>query len=415
MQIKTLLLASVAVLEQATHGAHVNLHTFSPYEMAFDTGLTLVNGQLYGMIGGSPSSTNSESGSVFRLNRDGTGFTTLHTFLREDQDVLNGTLTYSSGKLYGTARTGTVNVDGTLFRMNLDGSDFEVVHYFGGEHGSFPGGPVTIDGTVIYGTTRFGGGGFPENIYRVNTDGTGFTVLHHFSGVADGMEPAGGLILDGLTLYGVTTRYGRLDGGTVFRIDTDGSGFQTLCSLPPDSSNSPPSSSLSLIGSTLYGETPDAIYRVNTDGTGFDVIHEFEGGPEDGLFAAGGLMVIGSKLYGATGAGGAHDAGTVFSINADGSGFEILDSLGPAETDPAFYAGYSAGAPLVFDGENLYGLASSGGDLTGGAVFAVPVPEPATLGLFAAGALLLFRRPQKRCGLKVPRPLVQLTNFQREH
>jgi len=112
-------------------------------------------------------------------------------------------------------------------------------------------------------------------------------------------------------------------------------------------------------------------------------------------FAYGGLTVIGSKLYGATQSGGIHDAGIVFSLNPDGSAFEILDSLGPFETDLASYAGYTAGDPLAFDGENLYGLAMTSGAESGGAVFAVPVPEPGTLSILAAGALLLFRYPRR--------------------
>ena len=65
----------------------------------------------------------------------------------------------------------------------------------------------------------------------VNTDGTGFTILHSFTGGSDGADPFAGLILSGNTLYG-TARFGGSSGnGTVFAVNTDGTGFTTLYSF----------------------------------------------------------------------------------------------------------------------------------------------------------------------------------------
>ena len=51
-----------------------------------------------------------------------------------------------------------------------------------------------------------------------------FTVLHTFLG-SDGAGSRAGLVLSGDTLYG-TTAYGGSNGlGTVFRVNTDGTGF----------------------------------------------------------------------------------------------------------------------------------------------------------------------------------------------
>jgi hypothetical protein len=44
-------------------------------------------------------------------------------------------------------------------------------------------------------------------IFRVNTNGTGFTNLYSFTNGSDGADPVAGLVLSGNTLYG-TAQYG---------------------------------------------------------------------------------------------------------------------------------------------------------------------------------------------------------------
>src|SRR6266853_1211137 len=57
-----------------------------------------------------------------------------------------------------------------------------------------------------------------------------FTTLHSFSG-SDGANPYAGLISSGNTLYGTAAFGGSSDNGTVFAVNTDGSGFTTLYSF----------------------------------------------------------------------------------------------------------------------------------------------------------------------------------------
>src|SRR5580692_9090807 len=49
--------------------------------------------------------------------------------------------------------------------------------------------------------------------------------LYTFTGGNDGANPQAGLVLSGNTLYGTASQYGSLSGGTVFKLNTDGSGF----------------------------------------------------------------------------------------------------------------------------------------------------------------------------------------------
>jgi uncharacterized repeat protein (TIGR03803 family) len=100
---------------------------------------------------------------------------------------------------------------------------------------------------VLYGTTVAGGasaiGGASGygTIFKINPDGTGEAVLHSFLPTdGDGQRPYGALVQgsDG-TLYGVTSEGGSTahggssGGGTIFKINPDGSGYSILHSFDP--------------------------------------------------------------------------------------------------------------------------------------------------------------------------------------
>jgi uncharacterized repeat protein (TIGR03803 family) len=100
--------------------------------------------------------------------------------------------------------------------------------------GAFLVSSLIISGNTLYGTANEGGTG-NGTIFAVNTNGTGFTNLHTFSAGgfnndgfyfpttnSDGANPVGGLILSGNTLYGTASGGGTNDNGTVFAVNTNG-------------------------------------------------------------------------------------------------------------------------------------------------------------------------------------------------
>ena len=166
-------------------------------------------------------------------------------------------------------------------------------------------GSLTLGGNVLYGMTSNGGSAYSGSIFSVNTDGSGYTVLHNFTGDglhSDGASPLGSLALAGSVLYGMTPV-----GGIV-----------------------PPS------GPASNGGT---VFRINTDGTGFQVLHGFTGsqlaGGNDGAAPYGAVTVSGTTIYGMTRFGGTSAHGTVFSLNTDGSGFSLLRSFTGSAGDGA--------------------------------------------------------------------------------
>lgn len=170
-------------------------------------------------------------GVAYRMNKDGSGFTILHSFLSGNQDggepyaaLLHG----SDGVLYGTAANGGTDpsgahLDGIVYRLNTDGTGYRILWSFGGSSTDGEGPTSTLvegnDG-ALYGTTRFGGSAGKGTVFRLNRDGSRYTVLHQFGAQdLDGSEPIAGLVraTDGL-FYGTTFGGGEMGLGTVFRL-----------------------------------------------------------------------------------------------------------------------------------------------------------------------------------------------------
>jgi uncharacterized repeat protein (TIGR03803 family) len=113
------------------------------------------------------------------------------------------------------------------------------------------------------------------SLATVGAYGQTFAILHTFMGNPDAGYPVAGVVLDGRgNIYGATMFDGANQAGAVFRIDDDGN------------------------------ET---------------VLHSFGSSPSDGVFPEGGLVAdADGNVYGTTGGGGTHGAGTVFKINSKG-------------------------------------------------------------------------------------------------
>jgi uncharacterized repeat protein (TIGR03803 family) len=269
----------------------------------------------------------SGSQTLFKVNTDATGFGTLYSFTNVGP---NAALILSGNTLYGTAR---VNMNtGTVFKVNTDGTSFTTLFSLT----SSPPRNLVLSGSTFYGTTYQGGGvsNYPT-VFKVNTDGTSFTVLYSFTG-NDGAYPNAGLVLSGNALYGTTYQGGSGTGGTVFKVNTDGSDFATLYSFTftnggwKGGAGAYPNGDLVLSGNTLYGTTQygtaeaggngyGTVFKVNTDATGFTTLYNFTSG-NDGAYPAAGLVSSGNTLYGTAEYGGSGQHGTVFSLNVNGLG-----------------------------------------------------------------------------------------------
>jgi uncharacterized repeat protein (TIGR03803 family) len=349
-------------------------------------GALIVSGStLYGtaMVGGS-----SGQGTVFAINSDGTGFTTLHSFtgaaLAPGSDGARPTagLLLSGGTLYGTTIYGGSSGYGTVFAINTNGTGFTTLHSFSApsptdvnSDGTLPQGELILSGNTLYGTAANAGDYGHGTVFSVATNGTGFSILHAFTGSGDGADPVCKLVLSGNTLYGTAHEGGNSGYGTVFAVNTDGSGFTTVYSFTGGSDGSVPWGGLVLSGDTLYGTAgannagDGVVFAVNTNGTDFTILYSFTGG-SDGVELEAPLILSGDTLYGTTDSGGNSGHGTVFSVETNGSGFTTLYSF-TGGSGGGGIAGVWGG--LVLSGNTLYGTAS-GGSAGDGMLFSLSLP-----------------------------------------
>ena len=303
-----------------------------------------------------------------------------------------GDLLVSSNTLYGT----TCNGD-TVYRLSTDGTGFTNLYSFTAESGpypytnsdgAFPTCRLAVSANTLFGTTSAGGALGHGTVFTVNTDGIGFKTLHAFNG-GDGDGPAEGLVLSGNILYG-TAAGGSLGCGTVFALNTDGSGFTNLYNFAGPGDGAYPYAGLILSGNKLYGtaygggsSSNGTVFALNTDGTGFATLHTFAAGSgsypniitSEGTTPYGGLILSGNTLYGTAQHGGNSSNGTVFALNTDGTGFTTLHTF-TATTDWTNRDGASPSASLVLSGNTLYGTTYGGGNSGGGTVFSIALPPP---------------------------------------
>lgn len=357
-------------------------------------GMVLLSNTLYGA---SSQGGTAAGGTVFKINTDGSGFGLLHSFtpanpvtgVPGDGGYPLGSLVVSGSTLYGTTSSGGPADNGTVFKVNLDGSGFATLYAFGAtdlgsgtnSDGAEPWTGVLLSAGTLYGAASRGGNAGSGTIFKMNTDGSGFTRLYSFSALdpttqtnSDGAYPLGGLVLSGNALYGTAYRGGALGTGTVFRVGIDGAGFTVL-----HHADGGPRAALLLSSNVLYGTTEaggsaggGTVFKLNTDGTGFSSLQNFAGAGGDGPW--GGLILSGGTLYGTTFGGGAGQ-GSVFSMNPNGTGFANVYSFTGGSD------GAQPQAALIVSGGKLYGAASAAGDSGSGTIFAVAPGQTGGQGL----------------------------------
>jgi uncharacterized repeat protein (TIGR03803 family) len=370
--------------EAATGGVEFEvLHTFDGVNGGFPSALIVVDSALYGTTGA--------DGAVFSLGLNGSDF----HLIRNGIEVGSNALTALGRTVYGTTTNGGTNHDGTVFSFDLDSEDFQVLHTFTEANGKHPIAGLTLVGSTLYGTTLFGGTDNRGTVFSIGLDGTSFQVLHSFGGL-DGRNPFSGLTTVGTFLFGTTRSGGDNGRGTVYSLDLDGSNFQVIHSFGDGIDVAGPFAGLTAIGSTLYGTTSfggtygtGTIYSLGADGLGFEVLHSFAG---DAQPSSAGMIAIGSMLYGTASWGGANNLGFIFSLGIDGSDYEVLHSFSLSDgRNPSF-----AGLSVV--GTTLYGTLPYGGTSDFGTVFALAIPEASTMLLGCLGAfgvVAILRRGQR--------------------
>lgn len=342
-----------------------NFTTFRTFAAAPDANHP--QGELTGtgnvFFGTSLAGGNNSAGTVLVTQTNG-AVTVLRHFSAVSAD--NGTnsggasptasLALASGVLYGTTSVGGTSANGTIFSLTTNGAAFTTLYNFSlldsqtgtNASGALPWGGLVVAGEKLYGTASAGGTGGSGVVFSLNTNGANYTVLHHFAALdpllgtnADGAMPYSGLALSNGMLYGTTFAGGAGGRGTIFALQTNGSGFTVL----------------------HHFSATDSITRTNADGAS----------------PSAGLILSSNVLYGTASAGGAGVAGTVFAFNLGSAQFTTLHSFTSLTGNGTNAHGAFPVAPLLRWGDAVYGTTFSGGPGAAGTVFRIPLPPPPAL------------------------------------
>ena len=311
-----------------------NLYNFAYSNGASPAELILSCNTLYGTTvqGGS-----SGFGTVFKISTSGGGFTNIYNFTamsgplstNADGSYPQGSLILSGKTLFGTTENGGNFGNGTIFRVNTDGNNFTNLHDFTAfsvpftgtnEDGAHLYAGLTLFGNTLYGATYEGGNQGNGTLFAIQTDGLGFTNLHNFTGFPDdGTYPFGQLMLSGNNLYGTASMGGSSGEGTVFAINTDGTGYTNLYNFSRPNYN---------------------------DALGFLTNY-------DGFSPYAGLILSSNTLYGTGFQGGNWGVGTVFSLSFPPNLAIMFSKANVVLSWPTNFAGFNYAGYTLQSASNL--------------------------------------------------------------
>lgn len=221
--------------------------------------VSLIEGTDGFLYGTTPTGGRYNGGTVFKLRKNGADYSIVHHYPHSEGQPLGPVLEASNGALYGTAggHPGNAQPLPTVYRVNKDGSGYKTLHAFSqtvSDH--FLPGRFLVEGTdgLLYGTAIDAHGG---NIvgFKIQKNGSAYTQLSSL----ELMPPRARYRLLGWIQGGDSVRYGTGSGGGAYygdviaRIRNDGSGYGEIYKFEP--TNAPPS--VSLITSLVAG--PDGL------------------------------------------------------------------------------------------------------------------------------------------------------------
>lgn len=336
--------------------------------------LIAVNGAWYGTAA---SGGTANAGTVFKLDPATGQETVLHSFTGRGSDGATplAPLIADDGALYGTTQAGGTAGSGTVFSVDpTTGAVATLCSLPGFPGDAAPLGALLPVGGFLYGTSAAGGRLESGTIFKVDpVTGAETSVWTFGATLADGAFPQAGLTAIGTILYGTTLQGGASLAGTIFRFDTATNTETPVFNFTGAGGLGFPAAPLLAVSGGLYGTTSAAaggsshgsVFRFDPAANTLAVLHAFTGGA-DGSDPRAGLIEAGGLLFGTTTGQGGGGGGTVFKIAPAGSGTET-----PLY---AFTGGYDGGMPfsgLLATSTGLCGTAEAGGYANSGVAFCV--------------------------------------------
>jgi uncharacterized repeat protein (TIGR03803 family) len=357
------------------------LHTFHKGRDGAEpvAGLLFLNGSAFGTtyLGGD----RNDAGTVFKIDASDNYTIVHrfvpHAPPGNTANPTAGLINDSAGNIYGTTTEGGSMHRGSVYKISAGGK-ISTLHSFTGPDGNHPYAGLLRDSAGnLYGTTEFGGSACGSigcgTVFKVDTHNHE-SVLHAFTGGSDGVDPYGGVVRDRHgNLYGTTSGGGTSDCagegcGIIYKIDSQG--HETVLHRFTNGADGghPMASLFQGSNGTLFGTTDSGgkvdwgtIFKIDEKTGNEIVIYSFNGGSDAGTPFGGVIQDASGNLFGTTEFGGGYrcegsGCGTVFEIDTTGKETILYrftgkgDGFGPMSSVAMDSAGY------------LYGTTEYGGD-----------------------------------------------------
>ncbi len=375
--------------------------------LKFDTPYAQV---FYGTTSGGAYGT----GSIFKINGDGTGYQETHLKASNGTNNSNTRSSFdryrltqfSNGKFYGVTVSGGSGQEGVLFEYDpvtneyTEKMDFEyygtsvplgeMLEYNGKLYGTSVGygyyiysfdpstnsfkkeftlpapspGMILLNGK-FYGMTTRGGLQRAGAIFEYNPQTGVYKAIFQFDRTSTGYFPEGGLTHYNGKLYGVTTTGGKYAQGTLFEFDLSTQQFGKKIDFKADINGSRPIGDLSIYNGKLLGITSGGgnsnqgvLFEYDLSTALLQKAIDFSSETPQGTF-----KLINGKLYGVATDGGAEGEGVLFSVDPQTKEYVRLFEFDEDET-----GGHPFGQ-LTLYGNTLVGVTKSGGYGNGGVIF----------------------------------------------
>lgn len=332
----------------------------SPYH----TQLTEWNGKYYGVtIGGGD---NNNYGVIFEWDASTNTYTTKYNFDGNDCWFVYGSLTLLNNKFYGMTNRGGDYGLGVIFEWNPATNTFSRLYHFDDNSGHSPEGSLTARNGKLYGMTRAGGDFYGGTIFRFDPATNNFSKKYDFD-YADGKGPHGDLTLVNGKFFGLTYDGGANGYGVIFEWDPSGNQYNKRVDF--DGNNGKyPYGSLTRFQNKLYGLTSEGgsqeagvLFEFNPNTNSCSKKVSFGGA--NGNNPYGSLTAGDQTLAGMTWMGGAGNYGVLFEYDPASNNIVRTREMGNQlnGTNPL--------GSLAWDGQDFYGLTSSGGAANSGVIF----------------------------------------------
>ncbi len=390
-------LAGFASLVGLASGQNLQIvRQFNAAEGEIGAHVTIVGDVIYGVANNGLPDMGFDGGFIFRINSDGTGFRIIKNFTVKTEGLIpNSPLAVAGTVIYGTTLRGGSASQGTVFKINTDGTAYTILKSFSRIPDGRPDSGLRLDGSTLYGSlsaaTTLGDGG----IFRIGTDGQNYLVYSSRATAIPQLFPnappliASGRIIGSGSLNqipAIVQGLPELIGGcgVIYSVAMNDIGLTPLRVFPDDALGCTPALLVENSG-WLYGTSDStssfslgSVFRIKSDGTGFQTLHAFSATNQTGYKPAPSLAVLNGMIYGAASAGGPSNSGALYRLNTDGTDTELVASFSNSAGTPSSPYGVAATATHLYGGALVNG---SGGSILYKA--AVPViAKPNTPPLF---------------------------------